>query len=438
MIKRILSVLLVCGIMASLCGCHFFTADTAELLSPPELSGELYPIAKAINASAGGEYTLKYPSRGNYRSAVVREDVDNDGILEAFAFYGMIDGENVIMNINLIRNDKNGWNSVSIQKIVAGGVDKIEFCDLDGDGHKEIMVGWEIYGTSEMQLAVYDVGKTTLTQRMLQKYTHFTTCDLDENDKNEILVIKTATTEQQNSASLFELTKDGVSEISSCELDSAAKTLNEPVVATLSTGRPAVYIDEIKGVGAITEVLFFEGGALVNPLFSSDTRETTATLRPISFKSKDVNGDSIIEIPVQENVPSVTRGEVNEKLYLTNWSSFNGEKLTTQLTAMINVNDGYSLVLPKKWVGKIAVLKDTDNQIREVYRYNPEDMSIGESLFYIKAVKKASWDKGKYDKEEAFEIVNNGETSYICKIFETAIADGFTTQIVKGNFAFIE
>ena len=123
MIKRIFCLLLVCGVMLSLCGCDLFTADTAELLSPPELSGELYPIAKAINASAGGEYTLKYASRGNYRSAVVREDVDGDGILEAFAFYGMIDGENVIMNINLIRNDKNGWQSVSIQKIVAGGVD---------------------------------------------------------------------------------------------------------------------------------------------------------------------------------------------------------------------------------------------------------------------------------------------------------------------------
>ena len=368
----------------------------------------------------------------------MREDVDGDGILEAFAFYGMIDGENVIMNINLIRNDKNGWQSVSIQKIVAGGGDNIEFCDLDGDGHKEILVGWEIYGTSEMQLAVYDVGKTTLTQRMLQKYTHFTTCDLDENDKNEILIIKTEAAEQKNLASLFVLTKEGISEVSSCELDSTAKTLNEPIVATLSTGRPAIYIDEIKGVGAITEVLFFEGGALVNPLFSPDTRETTATLRPISFKSKDVNGDGIIEIPVQENVPSVTKGEVNEKLYLTNWCSFNGEKLTTQTTAMINVNDGYSLMIPKKWVGKIAVLKDTDNRIREVYRYNPEDMSIGESLFYIRAVKKTSWDKGKYENEEAFEIVNDGETSYICKIFETATTDGFNAETVKSNFAFIE
>lgn len=438
MIRKILSVIIIIILVLSLSGCDFYTADTAELLSPPALSGELSPIAEVLEKSVGDQYTLKYPSRGNYRSAVVTEDIDGDGSFEAIAFYSTADGETITMHINVIDKEQSGWKSVAEQKIVAGGVDRLEFCDLDNDGIKEILVGWEIYGTSEMQLAVYSVGKNSLTQRLLQKYTHFVTCNLDEDDRNEILIIKTATAEQVNSALLFALSNDGITEISSCELDSAAKTVSEPFIANLSTGKPAVYIDEIKGVGAVTEVLFFEKENLVNPLYDPDTKETLSTLRSASFTITDINEDGIIEIPVQENVPSVTRSDVNEKLYLTNWCSFNGEKLTVQMTTMINVNDAYYYTIPAKWMGNIAVLKDTENNIREIYKYNPEDMTVGNSLLYIKAVKKKDWDDGKYKAQNVNEIMNNGETSYICRISETAAAEGITLENIRSNFKLVE
>ncbi len=438
MVKRIICFLLCFGLIMSLCGCELFTADTAELLSPPELSGDLLPIAKAIRKSAGGEYTFKYPSSGNYRSAVVREDIDGDGILEAFAFYSMSGRDTTTMNINAVCLVDDEWQSVATQKIVAGGVDRLDFCDLDNDGIKEILVGWEIYGTSEMQLAVYSLSEGSLTQRMLQRYTHFITCDLDEDSKSEILVLKAAVPEQSNSASLFTLTENGITEISSCMLDSAVKTLQEPVLAHLSTGAPAVYIDEIKGVGAVTEVLFMEKGSLVNPLYETESRETFATLRSVAFSVRDINGDDIMEIPVQINVPSVARSNVNEKLYLTSWCSFNGEILTNQLVTMINTNDGYYYTIPPKWVNNIAVLKDTDSRLRHIYRYNSEDMTVGESLLSIRAVKKTDWDAGVYKSIGAEEIMNDGKTAFICTISKAALDDGITLQEVKSNFRIYE
>lgn len=437
MFKKILAISLGLAMCLYLCGCDFLTADTAELLSPPALSGDLKPIAEVINKSAPDGYTLKYPSRGIYRSAVIREDINADGVLEAFAFYSTTDGETITMHINAICKTDEGWKSVAEQKIVAGGVDKIEFCDLDADGVKEILVGWEVYGTSEMQLAVYSLGTASLTQRMLQKYTHFTTCDLDENDKNEVFVIK-AYIAEGNTAALYGLTDKGIAELSSCMLDSVAKTVNEPVLSTLSNGKPAFYIDEIKGVGAITEVLFMEKGSLVNPLLIPESRETLATLRSVSYTFTDINGDGILEIPVQENIPSVSSNAVNEKLYLTNWCSFNGESLTNQMTAMINVNDGYYFVIPAKWYGKIAVLKDTENSLREIYNYNPEDMTIGERLLYIKAVKKKDWDDGKYKATGVEEITNDGTTSFICKISDSALTEGLNMENIRNSFKLSE
>ena len=174
---KLISVFLAAVLCLALCGCDMFATNTAELLSPPELSGDIAPIAAAIAKSAGGEYTLKYPSNGNFRSAVVQNDIDGDGRLEAFAFYSMKEKENgtdtVNMYISVISFSGGEWVFADKQKMVAGGVERIDFCDLDGDGISEVLVGWEIYGTSEMQLAVYSFKGGKLTQRTLQKYSRF-------------------------------------------------------------------------------------------------------------------------------------------------------------------------------------------------------------------------------------------------------------------------
>lgn len=438
MCEKIVAVILCLLLVFTLCGCDVMTADTAELLSPPEPSGDIRPISEVIKKTATSGFVMKYPARGENRSAVVREDIDSDGTLEAFAFYSVTDREIITMHINVICFRDNEWTSVAAQQIVAAGVDKVEFSDLDGDGIKEILVGWQIYGTSEMQLAVYSLNENSLTQRMLQKYSHFTTCDLDENGNNEVLVLKTGFADSNNTASLYSLNESGVIEISACELDKTVKTVNEPVIDTLSTGKPAVYIDVIKGVGAVTEVLFMEKEKLVNPLFDSQTGETIATLRSVSFGIEDINEDGIIEIPVQVDVPSVAHSDVNEKLYLTNWCSFNGEALTNQLTAMINVNDGYYLTLSQKLLGKIAILKDTESRVREIYLYDSENATVGKSLIYLKTVKKSDWDKGKYSGLNAVEILNIGKTLVVCRVSQAGIEQGLDLEYVRANLKLFE
>ena len=436
MVKKILCLLACFLCSLTLCGCDIFTADTAELLSPPALTGDLLPIDTAIKESVKTLYTLEYPSRGNYRSAIIQHDINNDGVLEAFAFYSTQDRETTSMNINAIANKSDRWVSIATQSISAGGVDRIEFSDLDADGIDEILVGWEIYGTSERKLAVYSLGENALTQRLLEQYTHFTYCDLDEDGRREVFISRSTPAESRNTAHLFTLTSVGVSMISSCELDSTAKTLNHPVVSTLSTGKPAIYIDEIKGVGAVTEVLFLEKGQLQNPLMDAETRETTATLRTATLESRDINGDGIIEIPIRREVATVTKTTEGEKQYLTDWCSFTGETLTPKLTAYMNLNDKYYYVIPKKWIGSVAVLSDPENSLTEIYSFDNENNVSGDRLLYIKAVDKTKWDRGDYKGEDVEEIVNNGETVLVCYISETAKQQGITALKVKNDLKF--
>lgn len=438
MLKRlILTVFTVCFVLL-FSGCDVFTADTAELFSPPSLSGELKAISDALKESAGGDYTLKYPLAGEYRSAVVQKDINGDKVEESFAFYSKTEGDVTTMNINVVCKNGEKWVSAGSQSIVAGEVDRVDFCDLDLDGTLEILVGWQIYGNSEMQLAVYSFKDNVLTQRLMNRYTHFTVCNLNEDKKSELLIIEMNTAESVNKASLYVFSSEGVSQIGYCELDSKVQSIGTPIIAELSSGKSAVYLDSVKGLGAITEVLFFEKGELVNPLFDEETKETSATLRSVDFSIRDINGDGILEIPVQLNVPAVAKREVTEKLYLTKWCSFNGEWLTVKSTSMINIIDGFDYTIPQNLVGNISVLKDTDNRVREIYSYNAEEMTIGESLLYIKSVKKTDWDNGKYEPLNLKKITENDKTVFACRISEQGEKVGLSFEKVKSNFKLYE
>jgi hypothetical protein len=215
-------------------------------------------------------------------------------------------------------------------------------------------------------------------------------------------------------------------------------SVGEPVVSQLSSGKPAVYIDSVKGLGAITEVIFFENGELLNTLYDSELQENSKTLRSAAFTTYDINGDGILEIPVQENVPAVANAEVTEKLYLTKWCSFNGESLTTQLTAMINTIDGYYYIIPQKWVGNIAVLKDTDNRIRQIYSYNNETLTVGDSLLYLQTFTKEEWENGKNKTSGLTEVMRDGQKVFVCEISASAKQEGLTLENVKSNFVIYE
>ena len=99
----------------------------------------------------------------------------------------------------------------------------------------------------------------------------------------------------------------------------------------------------------------------------------------------------------------------------------------------MNVGEGYYYVIPAKWVGKIAVLRDTENALTEIYRFDSEENISGERLLYIKSVKKSEWDEGVYKKEALTEIVNNGETSFVCHISDSAKLDGISIKEIKND-----
>ena len=180
-----------------------------------------------------------------------------------------------------------------------------------------------------------------------------------------------------------------------------------------------------------------EKNELVNPLLNTETRENTRTIRSSAIMCKDINDDGILEIPIYESLPSVP-SKNNENLYYTNWCSYNGESLTNKRTTIMNLNDGYYLNVPVKWVGKIAALKDTENRIRTFYRYDSETQTVGEELLYIQAFDSDDWDGGKYTSLKLTEIIRTDSTVYAGWTNEGGDEMSVTLEEIKNAVKLIE
>ncbi len=436
LIKKAFTVVIALLMCVVFCGCDIID-NTNDMVSPPELTGEMSPIADALYKSIGTDCDLKYPASGDRRSAIVLEDINGDSIFEAFAFYSTSDDEMTTMHINVICQQNGKWMSVSDQTIVAIGVEMVDFCDLDSDGVEEILIGWEVNGNNEKQLSVFTFNENVLTQQLLQAYTSFLCCDLDNNGTSEIFVHLLNTAEKTNKAMIYNYADKQMAQTAGCVMDGNVKTASKPVLATLSNGQKAIYIDEIKGVGAVTEVLYILKGELVNPLLDTlNSFENIVTLRAASLETKDINADGILEIPVASDLPNA--GNSDEKLYYTNWCSFNGETLSVKLITVVNTVDGYYLAVPNSMVGYLAVQKDIENHERKFYHYDSKNNILGNHLFTITAIDVDEWDSKEIDRGEKAELLRTDKTVFVAQLGEGASAFAITIDVIKSTFNLVK
>ena len=141
--KKIKAIAITALILTSslLAGCASSGFDNSNLLRPPRTTGDKAKIQEIIEERAGGDYTLKYPNDGSYRSAIINKDLDGDETNEAIVFYKP-SASDESTRILIIKNFDGTWKDIGDY---AGGntdVDKVEIGDVTGNGTLDIIVGW--------------------------------------------------------------------------------------------------------------------------------------------------------------------------------------------------------------------------------------------------------------------------------------------------------
>ena len=364
--SRLLAGLLSAAIALSLSGCSL-GGDVENLIRPPRSTGEQQEIQEALenaigNAGKGG-YVLKYPKTGEYRSAIILEDLNGDGEEEALAFY-RIGAENSGVHLNLLQKSGDKWLSVSDVEGASTDVEEVFFGDLDGDGFLEMVVGWSIYTVRDKQMTLYSLAGNRLTKWYEGMYSSAVMTDMTGKGRDDLLLLQTGSGDQPPTAVLWSAEKNEataetvLTEMGSAALDQTIQQFLSIRIGRLSDTVRGVFADAASSAGGrLTELLYWDGSQLLAPFYDETTGLTRGTYREYNIPAMDVDGDGQIEWPSCQLFPDQeTLSPARDPLCRTDWMSLNFEDMTTfrEFSSVVNAADGYLLRLEDGWDGKVS------------------------------------------------------------------------------------
>ncbi|MBQ8209321.1 MAG: VCBS repeat-containing protein [Clostridia bacterium] len=396
-ITALVALLLAVSVLFS--GCDAFSFSSAEnLVRPPKLSGNDGQLQAAFETAVGatGEYVLKYPSAGDYRSAFVRYDCDGDGSDEAFVFYSLKTEE---MSVHMYMLDFADGEWIPVDNFNGEGSDvySIEFSDLNNDGIAEILVGWSsLDAKSNKKLSVYCSQKSgaELDYRVLiiETYTSMHTVDIDGDSQQELLIalINSTSDTYTTQAKLLKMSGSSasglqISAVGHINLYSEITAFSS-ISSGYANGRTYIYIDEIAGDAYLTELLYWnsETGTLEAPV-ETDVLSIAdcPTSRSLDIVCKDINSDGEKEIPstalfpagyiVRKNADGTDNKSLNENMYIINWLSYNEGEFSTVSSYIENTENKFRIEYDEEKMKDWSIVFYPDDGVSQFFVVRESD-----------------------------------------------------------------
>ena len=456
--KKLIAVIAVlAAVVTVFSGCDVLTFNSAEnLVRPPKLSGDDGALQTAFESAIAekGEYILRYPIAGSYRSSFVRYDCDGDGSDEAFVFYSL-KAEEMVINMYVIEYTDGNWEPKETSPGEGNDVYAIEFSDLNDDGISEILVGWSSMDSkTNKKLSVYasDNGGKDMDYRILaiETYTSMFPVDLDDDSEKEILValINSTSDAYTTDARLLKMvkTENGdyqINAVGQISLYSEITAINS-ITSGWSTGRKYVYIDEAANDSYLTELVYWDGENKTAFTVDMLTVASCPTSRSLPLNCADIDDDGEIEIPATTLMPEsmVIRknretgiAAEHENVYVISWNKYDEGSFTSVHSYFDNEDDGYRIAYDGEIMGDWCVMFYPDEHISQFFRLpekaDENDIVEPELLFTITVV--------PYDETVSIgTYLTSGENvKYTCEITEAGESAGLTRTNIVSYFSLI-
>lgn len=340
-----------------------FGSSIDNLMAPPKLSVEQEQIYSALTDATGSSISLKYPKSGRYLSAFIIEDIDGDGGSEAVVFYekNSLTVEENTLRINILDQFDGKWRSVCDTPADGAEIEKVIISKLGSNERVNIIIGGSQINRSEKNVSIYNYLDGTVDRTFLASYSFIDVTDLDMDGENEFLLLSGSVTGSPAVAEAYKLDNDGKYPKYSRELSGSFSEFDSLVYGEISGGRRGLYIDAISGTGVIqTDIIYMDSSGL-NKVFET-AEESLSTIRPAGCSSYDIDGDGILEIPVQTIAPGYESVSESEQMKITNWLFVNSvNKLEQKFSSYYSINDGYIFIFPEKWHNNVTIKRDSVN-----------------------------------------------------------------------------
>lgn len=387
--KKWIGLMLLSVAFFALAGCAFSSPE--ELYAVPKAAEDYQNLQEQIDKvrSAGAEYAG--PLFGTNTQPVQLMDLDGDGMQEAIAFFRATSADDPDpLKIYIYHQTTDGtyevWNIIEGD---APAINSISYEDLDGktglNGNmdKELVVSWRLSDKIYRLEAFSVTGPEVETLLPAVSYTDYVLWDMDKDNQKEIVMITLNTVDSVYQADYYDYQSGQMMLRSSAPLSGKITGLasnTKPLASYLCNNgiaEPAVFVTSNLITGVITDIFTWQNDKLVNITLNPATGMSDDTFRlNTSIAIQDINNDGYPEVPWPTALP--TPDAVSSlDFWQVQWLQYDLKgKSTVVSTTYYNGEDGWYLVMPESWQGRVALsrLDNTGSGERGVlfYPYSAE------------------------------------------------------------------
>ncbi len=415
---RFCVMLLVCLMM---CGC---SVSIDSLLTPPKLTAEQNEIYRELLNSVGS-VKLKYPKSGEYRSAFVLKDIDNESGIEALVFYESKNVQPTESTLRMKILDKNDdkWEAVYDLACPGSEVESISFSSLGDNGRVDIIVCFSMFNQTEKSFVVLNYENRIPQVLFSSVYSCLEVFDLNNDGLDELISVAADKVNQVSAAMMFTNGENGFEKLSETMIFGNAANYTRVTKGKLDEKTPALFLDYTKGNGQSgTDVLYCYDNALFCPDGWGTGSNSVNISRVVNdymaeIYSMDIDGDGFVEIPVTTPLPGYELAAKGEQLCAVMWYTVKDDMFIPDHYSYYSGKYRFALLFPNRWRGIVSAIADfTANEIAFV----TYDMELGitgsanNELMRIRAVNKD--DAEAVEAASGLKILGESEEAIFCLI----------------------
>ena len=422
---------------ASLSGCAFMDSSVESLMSAPRLTEEQSQLHAALETAAGtSDVRLKYPKEGQYRSAFVFQDLDNNGEEEAVVFY-QADTRGPTAWVSILDYQDGQW--VSVYDMPGGGsdVDFVSFNPLLSRDSSCMVVGWSDSQRTGRDVSVFRYDDLTLQEIFTRSYNDCAIFDIDNDGLDEMVLLETTGTQERTYADLVAYEDGSLDITSSLVLNRGIQDMLQIATGFVSPYVPALFLDETMAEDStVTEVLALSLGELTNLTrpdrdtdLSSETERTSRTV------CRDVDSDGILEIPTETPLPGYdSYSSEQEQFFLTQYNRLSGGELVPVASACVNESQSYMLLFPDRWLeDQVTLVAQPESGEWKFIRYTGSLEDDADPLLRIRVYSKNDY-HDRFESENFFLLAERGLFEYYASLPQQGTQLSLTREELESLF----
>ena len=351
--KRIKLTGLLLLIILSTSGCIGMNTSVQGLLKPPKLPLQLEEIKQVLDAKYEKELSYINPIKGDHTNATQFIDLDNDGIEEVLIFH-RLERDSAPLRVTLLYQSDHGWLMDETISGIGFDISRVQYSDLNADGHKEILIGWQGGNTTKKGLSIYSYDNGRIDALFDTPYTEFAVGDMTGDGKKELIIVELDRTEGISMATLYDSDMTYLDEV---KMEGFINGYYNTVVGNASSEQLGYFIDASSGAhSAFTDLLVYNDGELMNVFYDPKWRRVDKTYKAYPAKSIDVDGDDIVEIPMLRAPFGYEGSSMAETEWITTWYKWDGNSgLIFSSESYTNGRLGFEYHFPFKWKQNMTV-----------------------------------------------------------------------------------